>query len=168
MKMPPSKPTLEFASRILDRASGEPLQKQLFQALRKKIIALELMPGQLLPSTRQLADQLDISRTTVVRAYEDLLGQGYIKAVDGIGTFVSERPAVNKTVRYEGDAHASIRLSQYAKRLLRIENTTLSSARLPCSELWCHAARLTTNKTVAPNTVETLPRSPTNKARLCR
>jgi GntR family transcriptional regulator/MocR family aminotransferase len=125
-------PTLEFASRVgLDRASGQPLQKQLFQALRKQIIALELMPGQMLPSTRQLADQLDVSRTTVVRAYEDLLGQGYIKAIDGIGTFVSERPAVNKIIRYEGEAPASIRLSQYAKRLLRIENTLLSSADHP-------------------------------------
>ena len=115
----------------LDRHSDQPLHKQLFLSLRRRINSLELMPGQLMPSTRQLAEKLAVSRTTVVRAYDDLLGQGYIKAVDGIGTFVSERPAINKVVRYEGQTPASIRLSQYARRLLQMKDTLLSSADHP-------------------------------------
>src|SRR5205823_3113954 len=49
-----------------------------------------LRPGERLPPSRQLSRRLSVSRTTVTYAYERLLGEGYVVARVGAGTFVSE------------------------------------------------------------------------------
>jgi GntR family transcriptional regulator / MocR family aminotransferase len=48
-----------------------------------------LLPGDKMPSTRELSDYLGISRTTAVRAFDNLIARGYLSAVKGAGTIVS-------------------------------------------------------------------------------
>jgi GntR family transcriptional regulator / MocR family aminotransferase len=52
--------------------------KRLFIHLQAAILAGRLPGGQKLPSTRILADELQISRNTVLNAYEQLAAEGYI------------------------------------------------------------------------------------------
>lgn len=106
------------------------MHKQLFDELKKAIAELELMPGQMLPSTRDLAAHLGISRTTVVRAYEDLLAQGYVHAQDGVGTFVSQAPKRRSLPEINVD-DAPLVLSQYAVRLMAAPAGILTSADQP-------------------------------------
>jgi GntR family transcriptional regulator/MocR family aminotransferase len=75
----------------LDRKGA--LYGQVYRALRAQILDGALGPGTQVTSTRSLSAELGISRTIVVLAYEQLVGEGYIAARTGAGTFVaSELP----------------------------------------------------------------------------
>jgi GntR family transcriptional regulator/MocR family aminotransferase len=65
------------------------LYQQLYQALRRAILAGNLAPGGRLPSTRTLARDLGVSRNTVLLAYEQLLAEGYAVGQTGSGTYVA-------------------------------------------------------------------------------
>jgi GntR family transcriptional regulator/MocR family aminotransferase len=74
----------------IDRSSGTPLYHQIADALRRAILDGLIRPGQRVPSTRDLAEQLEVSRLPVLTAYEQLLHEGYLRGRSGSGTFVSE------------------------------------------------------------------------------
>jgi GntR family transcriptional regulator/MocR family aminotransferase len=68
-------------------------QSALFHAIREKIVRGFWSKGNKLPSTRKLAIELDVSRNTVIFAYEQLMSEGYIESRKGAGYFVSiEQP----------------------------------------------------------------------------
>jgi len=73
----------------LDRRLGRPLHRQLYDGYRDAILDGRLRPGQRLPSTRSLADELGVSRIPVVTAFEQLGAEGYIESRVGAGSFVS-------------------------------------------------------------------------------
>src|ERR671931_1862186 len=66
-----------------------PLYQALYTHLRAAILSGELKSGMKLPSTRALADELNISRNTVLTAYRQLLAEGYLDSSKGSGTFVA-------------------------------------------------------------------------------
>ncbi len=76
---------------VLDPQSSESLRSQLIQAIQAAIFASQLPPGQKLPSSRNLAQQLGISRSTVTSVYDELLAEGYLESRHGSGTYVSEQ-----------------------------------------------------------------------------
>jgi GntR family transcriptional regulator / MocR family aminotransferase len=71
------------------RESDTPLFRQLYLQLRAAILSRRLRPGTKLPSTRELASQLGVSRSAAVIAYEQLLAEGYTSGRHGSGTFIS-------------------------------------------------------------------------------
>ncbi|KFJ92877.1 GntR family transcriptional regulator [Pseudomonas sp. 1-7] len=71
-------------------APGVSLQTWLYQSLRERVIAGRLPTGARLPSTRALAEHYGIARGTVQAAYQQLLSEGYLQAMTGSGTRVSE------------------------------------------------------------------------------
>jgi GntR family transcriptional regulator/MocR family aminotransferase len=73
----------------LDRRQGRPLHRQLYDGYREAILEGRLRPGQRLPSTRSLADDLQISRIPAVMAFEQLVAEGYVESRVGAGSFVS-------------------------------------------------------------------------------
>jgi GntR family transcriptional regulator/MocR family aminotransferase len=84
----------------LDRASRDPLHRQLERALRGAVRQGRLVPGSPLPSTRALAGQLAISRGIVVEAYEQLVAEGYLTSRPGGATTVA-RGAVAAAVPHD-------------------------------------------------------------------
>jgi GntR family transcriptional regulator/MocR family aminotransferase len=72
----------------VDRKSGRPLHRQIYDAFRSMIVAGCLRSRQQMPSTRTLAAELGISRIPVLNAYAQLLAEGYFEARIGAGTFV--------------------------------------------------------------------------------
>jgi GntR family transcriptional regulator/MocR family aminotransferase len=81
----------------LDRRRAAPLHRQLYDGYRRAIVEGRVQPGQRLPSTRVLSDELGISRMPIVLAFEQLLAEGFIESRVGAGSFVSSsfaaRPA---------------------------------------------------------------------------
>ena len=75
---------------LLDRSRRQPLTDQLIEQLRDAIRQARLTPGTRLPSSRRLADQLAISRNTVIRAYATLGVEGYVETRPASGIFVAE------------------------------------------------------------------------------
>src|SRR5580692_1397970 len=93
---------------VVDRKGEKPLHRQIYDAFRAMILERRLQPGQQIPSTRALADELGLSRIPVLGAYAQLLAEGYIESRSGAGTFVTTslsdqfrgaRPAVASVVK---------------------------------------------------------------------
>lgn len=74
----------------LDRRQG--LSRQLYQALRIRVLDGRLASGTRLPASRDLAAALAISRNSVVRAYDQLYAEGFIEGRVGDGTYVAQLP----------------------------------------------------------------------------
>jgi GntR family transcriptional regulator/MocR family aminotransferase len=73
----------------LEPASGVPLYRQVQDQLRAAVLAGELKGGTRLPASRVLAEELGISRPTIVKVLENLKSEGYFEAWQGSGTFVA-------------------------------------------------------------------------------
>ena len=65
------------------------LAGKMYSQIRTAIVAGRLQPGERLPSSRELARRLAVSRTTVGVAYDRLLAEGFVRGRVGAGTFVS-------------------------------------------------------------------------------
>ncbi|WP_104479058.1 PLP-dependent aminotransferase family protein [Actinokineospora auranticolor] len=77
--------------------AGGPLYRKLAGAVARSIEVGDLPAGERLPSERDLAKLLTVSRATVVAAYDELRGKGLVDSVRGSGTRVSARPRLNGT-----------------------------------------------------------------------
>jgi GntR family transcriptional regulator / MocR family aminotransferase len=75
--------------------AGVPLRRQLEDALRVAIRGGRLDPGSVLPPSRDLADELGVSRGVVVDSYSQLVAEGYLSARRGSGTRVAALPAAS-------------------------------------------------------------------------
>lgn len=74
----------------LDPRSEKPLATQLYDSLRYHISEGTLAAGVRMPSTRTLSAELDLSRTTVACAYDQLKTEGYLTSTEKSGTFVAD------------------------------------------------------------------------------
>lgn len=79
---------MDYTSVVLDRADGPSLYLQLAEALASAVAGGALAVGERLPSERELAGVLGVSRTTVVAAYRELEARGLARGHVGRGTFV--------------------------------------------------------------------------------
>ncbi|WP_394836485.1 PLP-dependent aminotransferase family protein [Pendulispora rubella] len=93
------------------------LQTQIVRALRTAILRGELPPGHRLPSTRTLARELEVSRTTSQHAYEQLLTEGYLEARRGSATRVASTLDPVASTPDEAAPPSSPALSAYGQRL---------------------------------------------------
>jgi GntR family transcriptional regulator/MocR family aminotransferase len=73
----------------VDRAADAPVFRQIYLQLRSAVLSGALRPATKLPSTRELAVQLGVSRSAVVSAFEQLLAEGYAIGRKGAGTYVA-------------------------------------------------------------------------------
>lgn len=74
---------------VVDRKAANPLHKQIYDGYRAAILRGDLRPAQRIPSSRELATELRVSRFPVLNAYSQLLAEGYFESRVGAGTFVS-------------------------------------------------------------------------------
>ena len=80
----------------LDRSAGQPLRAQLEASLRDAIRSGRLRGGERLPSSRELARELGVSRGMVQECFSQLLAEGYLTSRTGSATRVADmgdRPA---------------------------------------------------------------------------
>jgi len=108
---------------------GEPLFRQVYQGLRQAILSGTFRSGDRLPSTRDLAEQLGISRTVVLLAYEQLLAEGFAGGRGGSGTYVSEGLGGSRPKRREKSA--KLRLSHYGSAAADVAATVDFPGRRP-------------------------------------
>lgn len=128
----PSPNTALMLSAIqLDPGSKMPLYRQMYNNLRNAILTQQLMPGFRLPSTRDLAPMLGVSRNTIRNAFDQLLAEGYLESAVGSGTFVSQQlpddllPALRQTVDREKRPFSSP-IAQRAERYAAIGKNMLT------------------------------------------
>jgi len=98
---------MTFAPAI-DKALPTPAYLQLRQALEQAIEDGSLNPGQALPSERELAQRLTLSRMTVRRAFEELERRGLVEQRQGSGTYVRGHPleqVLDRVLGFTDEAH---------------------------------------------------------------
>ena len=74
----------------LDSRSKKPLYEQIYDYIKSDIQNGRIPYGEKLPSTRALAKHLEVSRSTVELAYEQLLSEGYIESAHTAVFFVAQ------------------------------------------------------------------------------
>jgi GntR family transcriptional regulator / MocR family aminotransferase len=75
----------------IDSRNARTLQAQIVAGFHDLIHGGRLRPGSEVPSSRELSEQLRVSRNTVMEAYELLIEEGYLYTRPAVGTFVTER-----------------------------------------------------------------------------
>src|ERR1700727_270264 len=119
----------------LDPSRKIAMYRQLYEWFQQAILGGQLRPGQRVPSTRNLAVELKISRIPVSSAYEQLHAEGYLETFVGAGTCVSRsipdnalRPAVGK-IRNKSHGSKSNTLRKVSGRvaLMRVPAQTWSN-----------------------------------------
>jgi len=113
---------------------GTPLYRWLYEELRSAILSGQLRPGARLPATRDIAAQYNVSRPTVVIAFEQLQSEGYVDGRIGSGTYVSQtlpdqllhspKPASPRAKR-----RRKLHLSEFARRLRPLRRADASRIR---------------------------------------
>ena len=90
--MPDSALSIAFNPAGIELDPKKGLSRQLYQALRLRVLDGRLSSGSRLPASRDLAVALGISRNSVVRAYDQLYAEGFIEGRIGNGTYVAHLP----------------------------------------------------------------------------
>ncbi len=88
-----------------------PLHRRLYDCIRLAILGGSIGPGSRLPPTRDLAEELSLSRNTVSAAYEQLLAEGYLYTRAGSGTFVTDHMPDGAMAPVQDQQPASRRLA---------------------------------------------------------
>jgi len=99
-----------------------PRYAQLIRALRSAILESRLVPGARLPASRTLACDLDLSRNTVLAAYEQLQAEGFLLSRVGSGSYVADLGGRFVPTRRSTAVAAVAPLSAFARRALAVSD----------------------------------------------
>ena len=103
---------------IISNNSETPIYEQIKREIKNAISQNELKESEALPSVRNLAKDLRISVLTVKKAYDELEQEGYIKTVQGKGSFVIPR---NKELAKEEQIK---QIEQHIEEIIKISRST--------------------------------------------
>ena len=101
---------------IISNSSSVPIYEQIKQSIINQILDGELREDELLPSIRVLAQDIKISAMTIKKAYDELEKEGYLKSIQGKGTFVAPK---NTELARE---HAQKDIEKYIEKIVDISN----------------------------------------------
>ena len=107
----------DFLDLRVEADSSIPLFRKVYLCLRHAIVTHAVSAGSRLPSTRELATKLGVSRTSVLAAYDQLLAEGYVEGKAGSGTYVS-RDLPEPVVTLGPDAEAAANAAAEVRRRL--------------------------------------------------
>ena len=116
----------------LDKSKG-PMYQQLYEAIKSDIISGKLEKGIKLPSKRTLARNYSLSTITIQNAYDQLISEGYITAIEKKGYYV----AGNKNIKKPLLIYKASESKPYYDNL---SNTNISVANFPFS-VWSRLMR---------------------------
>jgi GntR family transcriptional regulator len=93
---------------LIDPKSSTPIFRQIADQLRQAIDSKVYRPGEMLPSLRAMAIDINVNPNTVQRAYEALEREGVVETRRGVGIFVR---AVNRIHASSSEQRLSQQLS---------------------------------------------------------
>ncbi len=78
--------------------SRTPIYEQIIGSIKELVVKGVLIPGERLPSVRDMAKEMTLNPNTVQKAYQELERQGIISTLRGKGTFISEDIQANNKI----------------------------------------------------------------------
>lgn len=120
----------------VDPRDAVPIWKQLEDGVRRLVASGALLPGEVVPSVRELARDLRINPATAAKAYQRLTDAGILQVKRGEGTFVADAPpALGAKVRAKAIQEAALRYASVAVTLGVSEEETSDTARAAYQQL---------------------------------
>jgi GntR family transcriptional regulator / MocR family aminotransferase len=116
---PPFREAFPLDMLSVDRTSAEPIQRQLYRALATMIRDGNFPAGLQLPSTRSLAQDLDLARNTVIGAYDQLIAEGYLHNRPGARPIVVDLPSEASRTQAIRSSSQTPTISDRGEELLR-------------------------------------------------
>ena len=98
-----------------------PLHRQLYEAMRRALLDGKLGAGDRLPSSRELTQDLHLSRNTVVAALNQLTVEGYLVSRVGSGTYVND--TLPRATTNQRSAHAPSHVARLSQRGTALSGT---------------------------------------------
>lgn len=102
---------------------GTGVTRRIYLSLREQIEAGTYKVGATLPSSRALAEELGVSRTTVTAAFDQLISEGYVQARQGSRVWVSSAGRPSRVFSPRLEPMAALELSDQAKRVMALPAT---------------------------------------------
>ncbi len=101
---------------IISNSSSVPIYEQIKKSIIDQILRGELNEDELLPSIRVLAQDIKISAMTIKKAYDELEKEGYLKSIQGKGTFVAPKNTELAKEQAQKD------IEKYIEKIVNISN----------------------------------------------
>ena len=101
---------------IISNSSSVPIYEQIKKSIINQILEGELKEDELLPSIRVLAGDIKISAMTIKKAYDELEKEGYLKSIQGKGTFVAPKNTELAKEQAQKD------IEKYIEKIVAISN----------------------------------------------
>jgi GntR family transcriptional regulator len=98
---------------IISQTDKRPIYLQIIEQIKQRIAVGDWLPGQSIPSIRQLAVDLEVSVITIKRAYLELEREGIITTQQGRGSRVNDKPDLPELLREK-------ELQQHLEEAMRI------------------------------------------------
>ncbi len=113
-------------SLTLSQSGGQPLRDQIVAGIKRQIDDRHLRPGAKLPSIRDFAGAHNVSRFTVVEAYDRLVAMGYLQSRRGSGFYIAAPARLEAGLPAPSDNHRrNEQLVWLIRRLLEADENTL-------------------------------------------
>lgn len=101
---------------IISNSSPVPIYEQIKKSIINQILEGELKEDELLPSIRMLAQDIKISAMTIKKAYDELEKEGYLKSIQGKGTFIAPKNTELAKEQAQKD------IEKYIEKIVAISN----------------------------------------------
>lgn len=101
---------------IISNSSSIPIYEQIKQSIINQILDGELKEDEVLPSIRALSQDIKISAMTIKKAYDELEKEGYLKSIQGKGTFVAPKNTALAKEQAQKD------IENYIEKIVSISN----------------------------------------------
>lgn len=101
---------------IISNSSSVPIYEQIKKSIINQILEGKLNEDELLPSIRVLARDIKISAMTIKKAYDELEKEGYLKSIQGKGTFVAPKNTELAKEQAQKD------IEKYIEKIVSISN----------------------------------------------
>lgn len=101
---------------IISNSSSIPIYEQIKQSIINQILEGELKEDEVLPSIRALSQDIKISAMTIKKAYDELEKEGYLKSIQGKGTFVAPKNTALAKEQAQKD------IENYIEKIVSISN----------------------------------------------
>ena len=101
---------------IISNSSSVPIYEQIKKSIINQILEGELKEDEVLPSIRVLAQDIKISAMTIKKAYDELEKEGYLKSIQGKGTFVAPKNTELAKEQAQKD------IEKYIEKIVTISN----------------------------------------------
>ena len=112
----------------VSRRGQEAVGRRIYEQLRGQIVDGTLAPEGQMPSTRAVAAELGVSRTTVTAVYEQLAAEGFIVTACGRVARVAFQPAPGQQPRPVRRLRTPTQLSAFGRRVAAMELPTVPSS----------------------------------------